>query len=732
MSGGGKTSSARASVRPWFRPSLSSTAQISVVVAILSYVAIAFSEEFRMNFDQVVVPVERDEVNGELGHSSVGSANVSAEPKSVLITGAAGFIGFHLAKALLKENGKSTIVGLDNFNDYYDVNLKMERAWELKQSGVPVIVGDVCDQDLLRELFEKHKFTHVAHLAAQAGVRYSTVNPYSYVRANIECFVKVLEIVKDHPETKFIYASSSSVYGVNKKQPFSTKDSADSPASIYGATKKANEGIAHAYHEMYNIPVVGLRFFTVYGPYGRPDMAVYDFSEKMMRGDHITVYQEEGLMRDFTFIDDIVEGVVASLNHKGGFEIFNIGKGHPEPVGELVSELEKQFEITAKKKYKPMPLGDVLQTYADTIKTESLLGVKPSTSLAVGIQKWKDWFVAYKKQMEDMSGHLKSNPEYKSFLDSLKDKISDFKEQKKDLFCSIPENIPTSASSPNYVKVSPQKHESNNSNVFIVRTFLPENTFEKSIVQCSIESALNAYPTSVKITAYLPEAAMHSVKGSERLVVKPIEAHLPAFASVVSSLTVSLDAEDKSLAEDIIGAILVWLNGGVYISRGLIPVKQVTEQDPKNLLIGRADGGRIMGSQFFAMEKGNAFMDSALGKLKNNEESNVMNAFNTVPELKRVGISTIPLSSAIGMSSKDLLAVMFEDRNDSFFLDNLELQEGIIANIKLNSQLLQERLLQLNYIQKESDFHWNTLSHSIRDTNLYHFMRNHCPGTVSK
>lgn len=321
-------------------------------------------------------------------------AAVTGEPKKVLVTGAAGFIGMHLALQLSKRG--NVVVGLDNFNSYYDLELKRDRAYELKKEGVHVVKGDVCDKELLMELFREHGFTHVAHMAAQAGVRWSLTDPLAYVRSNVMCFVTLLEAVRSFPGVKVTYASSSSVYGRNTKVPFSVKDPIDQQSSIYAATKKSNEDIARVYHHLYHIPLTGLRFFTVYGPWGRPDMAVYDFSERMFSGRPIDVYSHGLLSRDFTYIDDIVNGVVAAINYGATLEVFNLGKGHPEKVNELIEIMEKTLGIQARRNELPMQPGDVAQTWADISETTQALGFLPTTDLQTGIAKWAQWYLVYR------------------------------------------------------------------------------------------------------------------------------------------------------------------------------------------------------------------------------------------------------------------------------------------------------------------------------------------------
>lgn len=308
----------------------------------------------------------------------------------VFITGAAGFIGFHLALAL-KARGDG-VVGFDNFNDYYTPVLKRSRARKLAQSGIEVIEGDICDYQHLLE--SAKECAHVVHLAAQAGVRYSLVNPQAYAKANLEGFVNVLEVCR-HNRTSLTYASSSSVYGANARIPFSEKDLTDSPVSLYGATKKANEAMAYSYTHLFGIPTTALRYFTVYGPWGRPDMAYFSFAEAIMQGKPIELFQpSDGHMRrDFTYVDDIVAGTIAAIDFKGTYEIFNLGNHQSVEVPQLVSLLEEYLGKKAQVVMKPMPLGDVPATYADIETSHKMLGFKPKVSLPEGLKKFVDWYL---------------------------------------------------------------------------------------------------------------------------------------------------------------------------------------------------------------------------------------------------------------------------------------------------------------------------------------------------
>lgn len=310
--------------------------------------------------------------------------------KRIFITGIAGFIGFHLA-LFLKERG-DLVSGCDNFNSYYDPALKRARAALLKEKGIPVLESDICDSARLEEVVKRENCTHFVHLAAQAGVRYSLKHPEQYVRSNLDGFVQVIELVRKYPLMKFIYASSSSVYGLNKKTPFSEEDRCDTPANLYGATKKSNELIASSYHHLYGISVTGLRFFTVYGPWGRPDMATYSFTKAILRGEPIQVYNHGKMQRDFTYIDDIVKGTAAAIDLGAACEIFNLGNNHPEELLTLIALIEKMTNKRAKIEFLPMQPGEVLATYADITKSQKMLGFCPTTSLEEGLSRFIAWY----------------------------------------------------------------------------------------------------------------------------------------------------------------------------------------------------------------------------------------------------------------------------------------------------------------------------------------------------
>ncbi|WP_099467017.1 NAD-dependent epimerase [Konateibacter massiliensis] len=321
------------------------------------------------------------------------------ENEVVLITGAAGFIGFYLAKRLLAKG--NAVIGFDNLNSYYDINLKKSRLEILeKYKGFQFIKGDLADKEALEAIFKDNKIDIVVNLAAQAGVRYSIENPEAYIQSNIVGFFNVLECCRYYPVKHLLYASSSSVYGGNDKVPFSTDDKVDMPVSLYAATKKSNELMAYSYCKLYGIKATGLRFFTVYGPMGRPDMAYFSFSEKIMREEPIKIFNDGNMYRDFTYIDDIVEGIIRMLanppvadinntNHK----IYNIGNNHPEKLMDFIEILENALGKEAKKEFYPMQPGDVYQTYADVSELEKDFEFKPATSLRSGLSKFTEWFL---------------------------------------------------------------------------------------------------------------------------------------------------------------------------------------------------------------------------------------------------------------------------------------------------------------------------------------------------
>ena len=335
----------------------------------------------------------------------------------ILVTGAAGFIGSFLSKRLL-ETSKDEVVGVDNLNDYYDVSLKEERLKKLSVfKNFRFIKGDLADKGFIDKLFEEEKFDLVVNLAAQAGVRYSIDHPEVYIESNIIGFYNILEACRHNMPKHLVYASSSSVYGGNTKVPFSTDDKVDNPVSLYAATKKSNELLAHAYSKLYNIPTTGLRFFTVYGPMGRPDMAYFSFTNKLVKGETIQIFNFGNCLRDFTYVDDIVEGIIRVMKNapkkKDGedglpippYKIYNIGNNKPENLMDFVQILSeeliragvlaKDFDIKSHMKLMPMQKGDVPVTYADTSDLEKDVGFKPSTPLREGLRRFAEWYKTY-------------------------------------------------------------------------------------------------------------------------------------------------------------------------------------------------------------------------------------------------------------------------------------------------------------------------------------------------
>ncbi len=321
--------------------------------------------------------------------------------KRYMVTGGAGFIGFHLSKSLLEAGAQ--VLGFDNMNDYYDVELKQARLYELKgKEGYRFEKADLADKEQVFALFEDYMPDIVINLAAQAGVRYSIENPDAYMQSNMMGFYHILEACRRHPVEHLVFASSSSVYGGNQKIPFSTEDMVDAPVSLYAATKKSNELMAHAYSKLYDIPVTGLRFFTVYGPFGRPDMAYYKFALKIAKGEKIQIYNNGDMYRDFTYVDDVVEGVVNILcnppeenEHGAQYKIYNIGNHSPIKLMDFISELERQLGQEAEKEYLPMQPGDVYQTYADVSELMGDFGFKPDTSIEKGLGEFVRWFKEY-------------------------------------------------------------------------------------------------------------------------------------------------------------------------------------------------------------------------------------------------------------------------------------------------------------------------------------------------
>lgn len=323
--------------------------------------------------------------------------------KTYLITGGAGFIGFYLSKTLLEKGAK--VVGIDNMNDYYEVSLKNDRLAILKEfPEYRFVKGDISDKETVFRVFEEFAPQIVVNLAAQAGVRYSIDNPDAYIQSNIVGFFHILEACRRFPVEHLVFASSSSVYGGNKKVPFSTEDQVDKPVSLYAATKKSNELMAYSYSKLYGIPLTGLRFFTVYGPMGRPDMAYFKFAKKIMAGEPIQIYNNGDMLRDFTYIDDIVTGVENILcnppetdENGAAYKIYNIGNNQPEKLMDYIAVLEKCLGREAKKEYLPMQPGDVYETYADVSELMKDYGFKPSTTIEEGLSRFAEWFLEYYK-----------------------------------------------------------------------------------------------------------------------------------------------------------------------------------------------------------------------------------------------------------------------------------------------------------------------------------------------
>ena len=352
--------------------------------------------------------------------------NMNLMNQAILITGAAGFIGSNLVLELLRTQNQVKIVGLDNMNDYYDVSIKEYRLAEIEKLAAQkpdcewtFVKGNIADKALIEQLFAEHRFSIVVNLAAQAGVRYSITNPDVYIESNLIGFYNILEACRNHPVEHLVYASSSSVYGSNKKVPYSTDDKVDNPVSLYAATKKSNELLAHAYSKLYNIPSTGLRFFTVYGPAGRPDMAYFGFTNKLIKGEKIQIFNYGNCKRDFTYVDDIVEGVKRvmckapeKVTGEDGlplppYAVYNIGNSNPENLLDFVDILQQElvragvlpedYDFEAHKELAPMQPGDVPVTYADTTALERDFGFRPNTGLREGLRRFAEWYREFYK-----------------------------------------------------------------------------------------------------------------------------------------------------------------------------------------------------------------------------------------------------------------------------------------------------------------------------------------------
>ncbi len=356
--------------------------------------------------------------------------NIDLNKKTILVTGAAGFIGANLVMQLLKECQGVQVVGIDNVNDYYDVALKEYRLEEIEkvlQKGSEnqwhFVKGNIADKELIQQMFQKYGFDIVVNLAAQAGVRYSITNPDVYMESNIMGFYNIIEACRQYPVEHLVFASSSSVYGTNEKIPYSTEDKVDNPVSLYAATKKSNELMAHAYAKLYNIPVTGLRFFTVYGPAGRPDMAYFSFTNKLIRNEKIQIFNFGNCLRDFTYVEDIVKGILLVMQNapekKTGadglplppYRIYNIGNNKPENLLEFVTILQEEliraevlpgdYDFEAHKELVPMQPGDVPVTYADVSALEQDFGFKPATDLRTGLRKFAEWYKEFYKDKKE-------------------------------------------------------------------------------------------------------------------------------------------------------------------------------------------------------------------------------------------------------------------------------------------------------------------------------------------
>jgi UDP-glucuronate 4-epimerase len=316
--------------------------------------------------------------------------------QTTLVTGAAGFIGFHTARSLLEKSVQ--VIGIDNLNAYYDVSLKKARLEQLiSYNNFTFYQENITNFDALQKIFSKNHIQRVCNLAAQAGVRYSLENPFTYQESNIKGFLNLLEIARQFPVNNFVFASSSSVYGNNTKLPFSIEDHVDAPISLYAATKRSNELMAFTYSHLFKIPLTGLRYFTVYGPWGRPDMALFIFTRAILNKMPIDIYNFGRMKRDFTYINDIVDGTISSLDNPFEYELFNLGNSQTVQLMDLIKIIEQELGMEAKKNFLPLQPGDVPETYSDIEKTKKMLGFNPKTSIKTGIRKFIDWYRKYYK-----------------------------------------------------------------------------------------------------------------------------------------------------------------------------------------------------------------------------------------------------------------------------------------------------------------------------------------------
>jgi len=314
--------------------------------------------------------------------------------QTTLVTGVAGFIGFYTAQALLEKGER--VIGIDSLNTYYDVSLKNARLQQINShTNFTFYHEDISNLEALKKIFSSHKIDRICNLAAQAGVRYSIQNPFIYEQSNVQGFLNLLEIAREFPVINFVFASSSSVYGNNRKLPFSVEDPVDTPISLYAATKRANELMAYTYSHMFKIPLTGLRYFTVYGPWGRPDMALFLFTRSIMEGNPIDIYNYGNMKRDFTYISDIVDGTISALDNPFRYELFNLGNSNTVELMELITIIEEELGIKAKKNFMPLQPGDVPETYADIGKTRKMLGFNPTTSIRKGVREFLKWYRYY-------------------------------------------------------------------------------------------------------------------------------------------------------------------------------------------------------------------------------------------------------------------------------------------------------------------------------------------------